>query len=172
MSQQSVVAVYKKMEDAEEAIQKLSDAKFPVTQVTIVAKNLHSEKQVHGYVTACDVSKSAATTGAWVGGIFGILIGAAFLWLPGVGPVIVGGSLASMLLGGAEGALAGAAASGIFGLLVGWGISKQHIIKYEELVKAGAYLVIAHGTPEDVARAKSILAPTKPSELNEHTQAG
>jgi hypothetical protein len=151
--QQSVVAVYRKMGDAEAAIDKLHEEKFPIDQVTIIAKNLESVNQVHGYVTACDVSKRAASAGAWVGGLFGILVGAAFLWLPGVGPVIIGGSLASMLLGGAEAALAGAAASGIFGLLAGWGISKQHILKYQKQLQQGDFVVIAHGTAEEVARA-------------------
>jgi hypothetical protein len=49
----------------------------------------------------------------------------------------VAGSLVSILLGGAEGALAGAAAGGIFSGLAAWGISKQHILKYEQSVRAG-----------------------------------
>jgi hypothetical protein len=171
MSEQSVIAVFRSMEQAEDAVQKLSEAKFPVNQISIIAKNLHSEKQVHGYVTACDVSKRAASAGAWVGGLFGILVGAAFLWLPGVGPVIIGGSLAAMLAGGVEGALAGAAVSGIFGLLAGWGVSKQHILKYQEEVKAGNYLVIAHGTPEEVNQARAVLDKTRPHEVTQHTSA-
>jgi hypothetical protein len=103
-----------------------------------------------------------------VGGIFGLLVGAAFLWVPGVGPLIVAGSLSSALLGGVEGAVAGAALSGVFGWLAGLGISKQHILKYEESVKAGKYLVIAHGTPDDVKKARGILEGTKPAELNVH----
>src|SRR6516165_5651310 len=158
MSQESsVVAEYSDMDHAELAVEALGKGGFPIQHVSILAQNLGTEKKVHGFVTSCDVAKSAARTGAWVGGIFGVLVGAAFLWVPGVGPLIVAGSLSSALLGGVEGAVAGAAFTGLLGWLASLGISKQHILKYEESVKAGRYLVIAHGSPEDVKKARGIL---------------
>ena len=60
-------------------------------------------------VTAGSVAKDGAKVGAWSGGLFGLLIGAAFLILPGVGPVVIAGPLAAASLGGVEGALGGAA---------------------------------------------------------------
>ena len=114
MSQESsVVCLYPTIDAAEEAVHKLDRAGFPIRQVTLVSRDLGSEKKVHGYVTACDVAKSTARSGAWVGGIFGLLVGAAFVWLPGVGPLIVAGSLASAVVGGLEGAVACAALSGV-----------------------------------------------------------
>ena len=171
MSEQSIVGVYDTMSKAEEAISTLNRGGFPITQVSITAQNLESEKEVHGYVTAGDVAKSGAGTGAWVGGLFGLLAGAAFVWVPGFGPLIVAGSLAAVLLGGAEGAAVGAAGGGLLGGLVGWGVSKQHIIKYEEHLKGGKYLVIAHGSAEEVARAKTILQGTGATEVNQHVVA-
>ena len=105
-----------------------------------------------------------------MGGIFGLLVGAAFIWVPGVGPLVVAGSLASVLLGGLEGAVGGAALTGLLGWLTALGISKEHILKYEEHVKAGKYLVVAHGSADDVNKAKAILEKTKPVELAVHTQ--
>jgi uncharacterized membrane protein len=171
MKEQSVVGVYKTIDEAEQAVHALDKARYPINQVTIVSKDIATEKKVHGYVTACDVSKAGAKSGAWLGGIFGLLVGAAFMWVPGVGPVIVAGSLASALLGGVEGALAGSALGGILSGLAAWGISKQHILKYEEVVKAGRFLVIAHGSAEDVKKAQAILAGTGASELTSHGQA-
>lgn len=168
MAEESVVGTYATIDEAESAVKKLVDSKFPADHISIIAQNLHSENKVHGFVTACDVSKKAATTGAWLGGLFGVLVGAAFLWLPGVGPVVVAGSLASVLLGGVEGAVAGSALNGVLGLLVGYGISKEHILKYETSVKAGDYLVIAHGDGAQVASAKSVLNGTKPKQLDVH----
>ena len=171
MNEQSVVGIYDTMDAAESAVKALDAAKFPVTQVTIVTKDLSSEKTVHGYVTACDVSKRGAREGAWLGGIFGLLVGAALLWIPGVGPVVVAGSLASALLGGVEGALGGSALGGILSGLAAWGISKKHILKYEEIVAGGKFLVIAHGSAEDVAKAREVLATTGAAELTAHAQA-
>ena len=97
MSQESVVGVYNTLDMAEAAVRALDAGKFPVNQISILAKDIQDEKKVHGYVTACDVSKTGAKTGAWVGGIFGLLVGSAFLWVPGVGPLIIAGSLAAAL---------------------------------------------------------------------------
>jgi hypothetical protein len=167
----SVVGIYTSMDAAEDAVRQLGQGGFPIQNVSILARDLGSESKVHGFVTSCDVAKSSARTGAWVGGIFGPLAGAAFLWVPGVGPLVVAGSLASALLGGVEGAVAGAATTGVLGWLFSLGIGKQHILKYEQSVRAGKYLVIAHGSPDDVNRAKQVLAGTKPAELNVHGQA-
>jgi len=157
------------MSEAEEAVRMLDRGGFPIQQVSIVAQNLESEKEVHGYVTVGDIAKSGAGTGAWVGGLFGLLIGAAFIWVPGFGPLVVAGPLAAMLLGGIEGLVAGAAGGGLLGALVGWGVSKEHILKYEERLKGGKYLVIAHGSAEEVAKAHNILEGSGATELNVHT---
>src|SRR5262249_13801175 len=147
----SVVCLYPDVDSAEEAVQKLGAEGFPLEQVSIIARDVVSEKKVHGFVTSCDVAKATAKTGAWVGGIFGLLTAAALMWVRGVGPLVVAGSLTAMLLGTAEGAVAGAAISGLLGWLTTLGISKQHILKYEESIKVGKSLVVAHGTPEQVA---------------------
>ena len=172
MSQESsVVAIYGHIDQAEEAVQTLGKAGFPIQHVSIIAKDLGTEKKIHGFITPCDVARSSARTGAWVGGIFGMLLGAAVVWIPGLGPLVVAGSLTSALLGGLEGAVAGAAMTGVFGWLASLGISKQHILKYEESVRAGKYLVIAHGTPQEVEKARGILAATGPAQLDLHAQA-
>jgi hypothetical protein len=170
MNQQSVVGVYDVLAKAEDAIRTLDRTGFPVKQVSIVAKDLESEREVHGYVNACDVAKGGAGTGAWLGGFFGLLFGAAFLWIPGFGPLFVAGPLSAALLGGIEGAVAGAAGGGLLGALFGWGVSRQHILKYEERVKGGKYLVIAHGSPDEVERARAALEDTQPEELNVHRE--
>jgi hypothetical protein len=60
-----------------------------------------------------------------------VLAGAAFLWVPGVGLLVVTGSLASALLGGPR------RRRGLLGWLSSLGISKQYILKYAKSVKAG-----------------------------------
>jgi hypothetical protein len=170
MSQQSVVGVYDVLFKAEDAVRTLDRTAFPIKQVSIVAKDLESEREVHGYVNAGDVARGGAGTGAWLGGFFGLLLGAAFLWVPGFGPLLVAGPLSAALVGGVEGALAGGASGGLLGALLGWGVSRQHILKYEERVKGGQYLVIVHGSPDQVERARGILQATEPEELNVHRQ--
>jgi hypothetical protein len=67
--------------------------------------------------------------------------------------------------------VAGAALTGLPGWLFAPGISKQHIRKYEESIKPGKHLVIAHGTEEVADKARAILEGTRPVELTVHSQS-
>jgi hypothetical protein len=157
MTQHSTVHIYPSLEAAEAAVKRLSDGKFPIQQISIVTQNIETTQQVHGFITAGDVAAQGASSGAWMGGLFGLLIGAAFLWVPGLGPLFVAGPFAMALLGGAEGIVAGAAGGGLLGALFGWGISKERILKYEEGLKGGQYLVVANGDDAQVSLARSLL---------------
>jgi hypothetical protein len=162
------------MSKAEEAVYKLDRGGFPIKQDSIVARYLQSERRVNGYVTVSDAGRTGAMTGAWLGGLLELLTGAAFIWIPGFGPLIVVGHLASVLLplvGGVDGAVAGVGWGGALGILVGVGVSKAHIIRYEGHVKAGKYLVIAHGSDEEMERARNILQGSAATELHLHPEA-
>jgi uncharacterized membrane protein len=170
MAEQSVIAVYDSMAKAEHAVHELDASEFPIQQVSIVGQNLEGEKQVHGYITTGDVAEKGAVTGAWVGGIFGLLIGAAFIWVPGFGPLLVAGPLAAALLGGIEGTVLGAAGGGVLGALAGWNVEAEHIIKYEGHVKDGKMLVIAHGTFQEVLEARDALRSTDAESVELHVE--
>ena len=170
MTEQSIVAVYPSMTQAEDAVRRLEAGGFPLGQVSIVARDLESEREIQGYVTAGDVARQGAGAGAWVGGIFGLLVGAAFIWVPGFGPLLVAGPLAAALLGGLEGAAFGAAGGGLLGALAGWGIAREHSLKYEETLRAGKYLVIARDGAAEVGRASAILEATGAESLRAHAE--
>jgi hypothetical protein len=174
MPKQSVVGMYDTMVQVEGALRKLDEAGFPIAHVSIVSQNLQSEREVVGYITVDDVAKKGLITGAWAGGLLSMFAGAAFLWIPGFGPLMVAGRLATLLLGvlsSMEGAVIGAAYGGVLGTLVGWGVSQEHIFKYEEHVRAGKHLVIVHGKPEEVTHARSILQDAGATALQVHMEA-
>jgi hypothetical protein len=90
MAEHSVVGVYDTMTQAEEAVHTLDQAGFPLKQVSIVTQNLVSDKTMHGYIMpGDDLTARGAATGAWMGGLLSVLIGVAFLWVPGFGPLLV-----------------------------------------------------------------------------------
>ena len=49
------------------------------------------------------------------------------------------------------------------------GIPKDSVVKYETAVKSDKFLVIAHGTADEVAKAKSILQTTGAAEIAAHS---
>ena len=172
MAERSIVGVYETMAQAEAAVHMLDQAGFPVKHVSIVTQNLASHTTTHGYITpGDDLTPRGAATGAWVGGLLSLLIGSAFLWVPGFGPLLVVGRLAALLLAGVEGALVGAATGSLLGALANWGIAEEHILDYEQQVKGGKHLVIVYGTAEEVEQAHAILQGTKAEALRIHADS-
>ncbi len=79
----SVVAVYDSHEQAAEAVQDLRKAGVDVTKLSIVGKDYHTEEHVTGYYTTGDRMKYWGQFGAFWGGLWGLLLGAAFFAIPG-----------------------------------------------------------------------------------------
>jgi hypothetical protein len=49
------------------------------------------------------------------------------------------------------------------------GVPKGSVIEYETALKADDFLVMAHGSATEMARAQVILGTTKPSRLDVHS---
>ena len=167
----SVIAVFPDHDSAERAVKLLSEEGFPMSNLSIVGRDFQLSEKPIGFATPGEFMKEGAVTGAWVGGLFGMLVGAAFLVVPGVGPMVAAGPLVAAMIGGLEGALAGAAFGALGGALVGWGVPNDQALLYEIEVKAGKFLLIARGTPEEIDRAKALLETCSPERLDVYTDA-
>lgn len=99
-----------------------------------------------------------AGLGAAVGGAGGLLAGLGIMAIPGVGPVVAAGWLASTLAGAAGGAIVGGAAGGLIGALTDAGVSEDEAHFYAEGVRRGGHLVTARVTDEQYAAADSVLS--------------
>lgn len=169
MSQTSAaVAVFPTHNQAEDAIKALQKSGFDMRKLSIVGKDFHTEEHALGYYNTGDRVKFWGKTGAFWGALAGILFSSAFLMVPVLGHVIVLGPLVSSIIGGLEGAAVGGSTSALFGALVGLGIPKDSVIQYENEVKAGKFLVLAQGTPDEAVRAKTILAQSSPALVAQH----
>ena len=164
----SIVAIYDTHVEAEEAVRELDKSSFPTKKLSIVGKDYHTEEHVVGYYNAGDRMKYWGKMGAFWGGLWGLLFGAAFFAVPGLGPVLVGGPLVNAIIGVLETAAVVGGVSAIGAGLYSMGIPKNSIMKYETAIKAGKYLVIAHGTADEVAQAKEIIEGTKAVESAVH----
>src|SRR4029077_10314107 len=167
----SVVAVYSSHTDAEKAVAKLSVASFDITKISIVGKDYHSEENVVGYYTAGDRMKSWGGMGAFWGGIWGLLFGGCFFLIPGIGPVLVAGPFLAALVGALESAAVVGGLSAVTAGLVSLGIPTDSAGKYEAEVKPDKFVMVVHGTAEEVERARAILADTSPVSIEKHEPA-
>jgi len=165
----AVIAIYDSHAAAENAVKELQKSSFDMKKLSVVGKDYHTDEQVVGYYNAGDRMKYWGKMGAFWGGLWGLLVGAAFFWVPGVGPLLVAGPVAAWIIGAAEGAVVVGGLSALGAALYSVGIPKDSVVKYETAIKADKFLVVAHGTADEVAKAKDILNTTKPAELNQHS---
>jgi hypothetical protein len=132
----TVVGLFRNRGDAEQAISDLKDAGFTRDQVGIAIKDRGEQRELADTTDTSPAAGAAAgaVTGGLVGGIIGLL---GSLLLPGLGPIVVGGVLESVLVG----AGAGAATGGIIGALVGLGVSEQDARHFDTGFREGGTLV-------------------------------
>ena len=101
----AVIAVYDSHWAADEAVKELQKAGFDMKKLSVVGKDYHTEDQVVGYYNAGERMKHWGKFIAFWGGLWGLLFGAAFFWVPGIGPVLVGGPLVAWIIAALEGAV-------------------------------------------------------------------
>jgi len=165
----AVVAVYDSHEDAENAVRDLQKSGFDMKKLSIVGKDYQTEEDVIGYYTTGDRMKSWGKTGAFWGGLWGLLFGSAFFLIPGIGPLLAAGPLVGWIVGALEGAVVVGGLSALGAGLYSIGLSKDSIIQYETQIKAGKFVVIAHGSTDEVSKTKGTLAVTKHQGIKEHS---
>jgi hypothetical protein len=164
----AVVAIFDTHPEADEAVRELQKSGFDMKKLSVVGKDYHTEEHVVGYYNAGDRMKHWGKLGAFWGGLWGLLFGAAFFWVPGIGPVLIGGPLVAWIIAALEGAVVVGGLSAVGAGLFSLGIPKDSIVLYESAVKAGKFVVVAHGTAQDVAKARDIMSTLKPSGLTDH----
>jgi hypothetical protein len=164
----AVIAVYDTHVAAEKAVTELQRSGFDMKQLSLVGKDYHTDEQVVGYYNAGDRMKYWGKMGAFWGGLWGLLFGAAFFWVPGIGQILVAGPVAAWIVAGLEGAVVVGGLSAVGAGLYSIGIPKDSILKYETAIKADKFLLVAHGTAAETAKAKDILNTTQPSDLTQH----
>jgi hypothetical protein len=164
----AVIAVYENHSGAEAAVKELQKSGFDMKKLSVVGKDYHTDEHVVGYYNAGDRMRYWGKLGAFWGGFWGLLFGAAFFWVPAIGPVLVGGPLVAWIVAGLENAAIVGSLSALGAGLYSIGIPKDSVVIYEAAVKAGKYVVVAHGTSAEAAKAREILNTSKPAQVTDH----
>ncbi len=166
--QTSVVAVFARHTGAEDAIKMLQEGGFNVRQLSIIGRGFYHDQQVSGCYSTGERMKYWGELGAFWDGLWGVLTGAAFLIIPGLGPVIVAGHIATWIMGAIEAALVIGGLTVLGSALVSFGIPRASVANYEESVNSGKYLLIANGSAQELGRAREMLQSCAAEEINVH----
>lgn len=145
----TVVALYDALSHAEAAITDLANHGYSRKDISLVANAAAREYDAYfddegrylserGELTSGEGAAAGAGIGATLGAIGGLLMGLGLLAVPGVGPALAAGPIASALVG----AGIGAASGGVMGALVNNGIPEERAGYYAEGVRRGGALVM------------------------------
>jgi hypothetical protein len=153
----TVTALYDTYRAAQSAVQALEAAGIRHSDISIVANNSEGWHRSDGASDAADDAGKGAGIGAAVGGLGGLLTGLGIMAIPGVGPVVAAGWLASTAAGALAGAAVGGAAGGLIGSLTEAGVPEREAHVYAEGVRRGGALVSAKVDDARVSEAQAIL---------------
>jgi hypothetical protein len=156
------VAVYATHNQAEAALKSLNDAGYNMKNLSIVGQNYATDEHPVGFVNTGEKMWTWGKFGAFWGWIWGVLFGSAMIFVPGMGPLLFAGWIVS----GLEGAIVVGGIAALGGALTTIGVPANSIVKYESELKAGSFLLVAHGNETDVKRAKDLLSTTNASRID------
>ncbi|WP_087974795.1 general stress protein [Oceanobacillus rekensis] len=151
MDNKLIGGVFSNVKNAEKAIKDLQAQGYGKEDISVFAKNKDKVKDIEEE-TNTDVSSNkggrgknagkgvgiGAASGGVLGGISGLIVEAGLLTIPGVGPLLAAGPLATTLAGLGIGASGG----GLVGALVGAGIPEEQAKQYEQYLKDGKVIVL------------------------------
>ena len=136
----NTAASYTSYEEAQAAVDRLSDERFPVENIEIVGSDLRLVEKVTGRLTRGRAAAAGAASGAWFGLFIGLLVG-----LFTNGPTWLGLILGGLLIGAAWGA--------IFGFASHAATRGRRDFASSRSLIATRYDVIARGGTADQARS-------------------
>ena len=153
---ETVVALFDDQVAAERGIRALTDAGFTQQQIGVAMRDKTQQQELtEGTGTQVAEGAAAGAVGGGVlGGVVGLLAGVGALAIPGIGPIIAGGALASTLAG----AGIGAAAGGIVGALAGMGVPDEDARHFERGFQQGGVLVTVQAGGDSIRARQALVA--------------
>ena len=162
----TVIGLYDRLEDAQNAVSELVSVGFPREDISIVAADTEGKFKTYVGESSAEGGEGVATgagVGAAVGGLGGLLVGIGALAIPGIGPVLAAGPIASALIGMGVGAVTG----GLLGALVDAGVPEEQANLYAEGVRRGGTLVKVTATEDRVDEANRIMDRFNPIDIDQ-----
>jgi hypothetical protein len=164
----AVVALYQTQSAVEEAVRALHRAGFELQKLSIIGRNDSAEAAAIGYYVSGDHLKVLGKADAFWNGVWGRLSGSAVFLLPGFGQLLAAGPVVSWIVGALAVPAAAGTLSALGAGLFSLGIPEDSICEYETQLKAGKYVVIAHGALVEVINTREAFAATAHQGVQEH----
>lgn len=146
------IAVYDSHEKAVSALKNLANQNFPMKSVSLIGKSEMIDDHIH-LKSLTSAKNAPALIGMSAGTLIGLLSGIGVFTIPGFGFLYGAGALVGAIGGFDLGLITG----GLSTIFIHLGIKKDHVVKYEEHLNQGKFIIIINGEVEDVLKAEKIL---------------
>jgi hypothetical protein len=153
----SALVVFDKLEAAEAALRSLRSAGFDMNNLSVVAKEFYDGEPQPGCYKLDGEIISWSRKGVFWGWLLGLLFGSAFIFVPGIGPVMAGGPIVGWLIEAFETSLFVGGLSALGAALISRGISEDQVHMSEQALKASRLLLVVHGAESEIRKVKAIL---------------
>ncbi|MFC5418182.1 MAG: hypothetical protein DI537_05905 [Stutzerimonas stutzeri] len=140
----TVTRSYESYDIARRVVEELQSAGFPAADISLIGRHESADNSNAG---------EGAGIGAALGGAAGLLAGLGLIAIPGIGPVVAAGWLAST----AAGAAAGGVTGGIIGAFTSAGEDEESANYYAETVRRGGTVVSVRASEEQAPAAEAIM---------------
>ena len=165
----TVTALFETEDEAGRAASALVEDGFLHDQIGIIAGHELSHPEHH--ITAPENSEGKVVNAvgkglAYGGGLGAIAGGLSALLIPGIGPLLVGGALATTFLGAGLGASVG----GVMAGLMKAGVDESDARLFEDALRHGGVVLTVHTDEDNARRAVTILDTNGALDMDEHRQ--
>jgi len=168
----TISRLYKDHDTGARVVAELEQSGIPHDDISIIANNESGwfdrdgskrvDRDGDGTDDRAEGAAKGAGIGATLGGVAGLLAGLGILAIPGIGPVVAAGWLAST----AAVAVAGGATGGLIGALTQSGVGEDEAHAYAEGVRRGGTLVTVRVDDGRRAAAEAIMQRHNPMDAN------
>jgi hypothetical protein len=135
----AVLAICNTQVEAEAAMRELTHTGFHIKQLSVVGQGYRPAKHAGGYSDTADCMEYGSTA------------------ISGIGSVLIAGPLLGWVFGALEETVAAGGITAIGTALKNMGIPKDSILSYETALRFSKFIMLVHGTAEEVAHAQNIL---------------
>lgn len=148
----TTIGIFHNHDDVLHAVKMLKNNDYDTHRLSIIGQGEVVEDDIKVY-SASTAMKTSTTFGGVLGSLLGVFTGMGLLAVPGMGVLFMAGALYGAVGGLSMGLIGG----GLVGAFTAIGIGKEGVADYEKHLSMGKYLLLCHGTKEEVEEAEAIM---------------
>jgi len=170
-ARQVLIAIFDAKADVEEALRHLAAAEVTLKSVSVVGHSHHVQEQLCGmFRSACGEVRYVGRGERFWNRLWEQLPGAAFLWVPAVGPLVFAGSLSAAVAGHASDADDGDGENALRSALLALGVPPAFGATCESALRGDRLVLVARTPGFQAARTYALLEQSRSLEIRAYPE--